>query len=236
MDVATSQRSAHVLIVEDDEALREAIGLVVAADGMRSSAAASGTDALARFREASFDLVLLDLMLPGTDGFEVCRAMRRTSQVPIIIVTAVADRGAIVAGLEAGADDYVTKPFETEVLLARIHAVLRRSIVEDRQVRCEYGPIVVDFAAHRATCEGRDLALTPTEFRLLGELSQHPGEALTRDALLRLVWGYEYLGDSRIVDMAVKRLRDKLADVWQRGQLIVTVRGVGYRFEPPCPS
>lgn len=232
-ETATDQRAARVLIVEDDDGLREAIGLVVASDGMTSTAAATGSEALTLFTDSRFELVLLDLMLPGRDGFDVCRAIRRSSHVPIIMVTAVSDRAAIVQGLELGGDDYVTKPFETDVLLARIHAVLRRAVADGRPEVWRSGPLTVDFAAHRARCDDRELTLTPTEFRLLAELSVRPGEALTRGALLQLVWGYDYLGDSRLVDMAIKRLRDKLAEICGRGELIATVRGVGYRFDPP---
>jgi DNA-binding response OmpR family regulator len=222
-----------VLVVEDDGPLREAIGLVVAADGMDCSPAATAEQALASFAPEPADLILLDLMLPGRDGFDVCRAIRSISNVPIIIVTAIADRAAIVRGLELGADDYVTKPFETDVLLARVHAVLRRTTSEDRRPSVAHGVLVIDFPGHRATCRGTDLALTPTEFSLLAELARHPGQALTREELLQLVWGYDYLGDSRLVDMAVKRLRDKIADVCDDEPVITTVRGVGYRFEAP---
>jgi DNA-binding response OmpR family regulator len=232
-DAATGPSAPRALIVEDDDGLREAIGLVVAADGMTSVSVGSGSEAIAAFADGSFDLVLLDVMLPEGDGFEVCRRIRRDSQVPIVMVTALSDRGAIVGGLELGADDYVTKPFETEVLLARIHAVLRRAVPVGKRDQWQAGPITVDSVGHRAVCDGRELALTPTEFRLLAELSARAGEALTRGSLLRLVWGYEYLGDSRIVDMAIKRLRDKLAASCGMDDAIVTVRGVGYRFDVP---
>jgi DNA-binding response OmpR family regulator len=169
-------------------------------------------------------------MLPGLDGFEVCSALRTQSSVPIIMVTARGEPGMIVRGLECGADDYVTKPFESAVLLARVRAVLRRTQGPGSEVLEDHG-IRVDVEAFKAWRGEEEIELSATELRLLIELMRHTGQVLSREALLRLVWNYDYLGDSRLVDMAIKRLRDKLAPVGTKA--IGTVRGVGYRFESP---
>jgi DNA-binding response OmpR family regulator len=168
-------------------------------------------------------------MLPGRDGFEVCRAIRRASRVPIVMVTARDGADDVIRGLELGADDYVVKPFEAAVLLARLRAVLRRTQPSD-EATLEAGGVRVDTAAWRAWRAGDELELTATELRLLAELVRHSGHVLTREVLLERVWGYDYLGDSRLVDMAIKRLRDKVEDEPGAPVLITTVRGVGYRF------
>ena len=219
----------RVLLVEDDDSLREVVSLVLSATGMEVHAVASGDEALAAFARDTFDLIVLDLMIPGVDGYEVCRRIRSRSPIPIVMVTARDQAGDIVRGLEQGADDYVTKPFEAAVLLARVRAVLRRSTTG--QGRLGHGPIEVDEAAFRAWKEGRQLELSSTELRLLAELVRHPGQVLTREVLLQRVWHYDFLGDSRLVDMAIKRLRDKIEDDPSRPALVTTVRGVGYRFE-----
>jgi two-component system response regulator MtrA len=170
-------------------------------------------------------------MLPAPDGFEVCRQLRRSSTVPILMLTARADTADVVTGLELGADDYLTKPFEPAELVARVRAGVRRGSDEVLSATC-VRDVVVDERAFRATRGGEELQLTPIEFRLLAELARHAGEAMSRAALLRLVWGYGYLGDSRLVDMAVQRLRAKLGDAPGSRLYITTVRGVGYRMEP----
>ena len=219
----------RVLLVEDDESLRAAISAVLQSAGMRVTEVGDGRTALEQFDDASIDVVVLDIMLPGLDGFEVCRELRQRSQAPIVVVTAKDAPKDIVHGLELGADDYVVKPFEGEVLLARLRAVLRRSATGDDQA-LELGSLRVDPDAVRATSHGEILPLSATEFRLLTELLRNAGKAMTREALLESVWGYTYLGDSRLVDMAIKRLRTKLksgdADV-----AIAAVHGVGYRLE-----
>ena len=202
-------------------------------DGHRVETAASGPEALDRWRRNHADLILLDVMLPGADGLEVCRAVRRADQVPIILLTARSDPIDIVVGLESGADDYVTKPFETGVLLARIRAVLRRRSPGPQERPRRLGRIVVDPAAMAVTRDGQELHLTPTELRLLLELASEPGRALSRTALLERVWECSYLGDSRLVDVCVQRLRAKVEDDPARPSLIRTVRGVGYRLVPP---
>ena len=221
-----------ILLVEDDPSVREAVALALEGDGHRVQTAVSGEEALSRWRQSRPDLVLLDVMLPGTDGFEVCRQIRRDDQVPIVMLTARSDPIDVVVGLESGADDYVTKPFETRVLLARVKAVLRRQAREplDRELRV--ADLVVDPAAMTVTKDGVELHLTPTEFRLLHELARRPGQVFTRAVLLQQVWDYDYLGDSRLVDVCVQRLRGKVEDDPARPSLIQTVRGVGYKLVP----
>jgi two-component system response regulator MtrA len=225
--------SARVLLVEDDESVRRSTGLMLERAGLDIEGAANGEDALVDIARETFDLVLLDVMLPGIGGFEVCRRVRRFSQVPIVFLTARADVSDVVAGLELGADDYVVKPFEGAELIARVRAVLRRNEKEPAAPTIQVGEIVVDRAGFSATKHGVGLDLSATEFRLLVELTNHAGQVLTREMLLERVWGYDYLGDSRLVDMAVKRLRDKLEDDSRNPTYITTVRGVGYRFERP---
>jgi len=224
---------ADILLVEDDASVREAVTMALEGDGHRVTTAVSGDEAIARWRQMHPDLILLDVMLPGADGLEVCRAVRRDDQVPIIMLTARADPIDVVLGLESGADDYVTKPFETRVLLARVKAVLRRhaSGPEDRVMR--FGDVVVDPLGMSVTKEGAEVRLTPTELRLLLELARRPGHVLTRDLLLQLVWDYSYLGDSRLVDVCVQRLRAKVEADPAHPTLVQTVRGVGYKLVPP---
>jgi len=222
----------RVLLVEDDAGLRDALGLVLRATGMDVVEAGDGHGALERFDADGADAVVLDVMLPGLDGFEVCSELRRRSQVPIVMVTARDAAADIVRGLELGADDYIVKPFEAAVLLARLRAVLRRSSASDGDTQVHAaGGVRVDTTAWRAWRDDTELELTATELKLLAELLRHAGQVLTREVLLERVWGYDYLGDSRLVDMAIKRLRDKVEDEPSRPTRITTVRGVGYRFE-----
>lgn len=225
--------SLRALVVEDDRSLREVAVLILERAGFAVTSAADGGRALDMFRADRFDLVLLDLMLPVVNGFEVCRDIRKTSQVPIVILTARTATADVVTGLELGADDYVVKPFETSELTARVRAVMRRTKTARRtdEGLLVAGTLVVDPAAVRVELGGAPLALTATEFRLLVELLRHRGEALSRESLLREVWGHDFLGDSRLVDVAVWRLREKLADDPKSPVFIVTVRGFGYRFE-----
>ncbi len=220
---------AHILLVEDDPSIREVTQLGLEAAGLEVVTAADGDAALEEFHRNRPDLVLLDVMLPKRDGFEVCRAIRAESATPVIMLTARADTIDVVVGLESGADDYVTKPFEMPELVARIRAALRRARHADPAESLTIGDVHVDVLAHTASRKDTELGLTPTEFRLLVELARRPGQVFTREVLLERVWGYDYLGDSRIVDVAIQRLRAKIEPDPSDPRLIETVRGVGYR-------
>jgi two-component system response regulator MtrA len=230
---AMMQPVADILLVEDDASTSEAVALALSGYGHRVDTAATGDEAIEQWRQRRPDLVLLDVMLPGRDGLEVCREIRRTDRVPIIMLTARSDPIDVVLGLESGADDYVTKPFEMRVLLARIKAVLRRGAgAPDEGVR-RFGDITVDPTGMVVEKDGDEVHLTPTELRLLLELSARPGQVFTRQLLLERVWEYEYLGDSRLVDVCVQRLRAKIESDPAEPTLIQTVRGVGYKLVAP---
>ena len=221
-----------MLLVEDDPSIREVAALGLSRAGFQVTTAGDGREGLVRARHDPFDVVVLDVMLPSLDGFEVCRELRRQSQVPIVMLTARSDTVDVVTGLELGADDYVTKPFELPELVARVRAVLRRSRAsEPTEPTIRAGDLEIDPAGFAVRKDGMALALTATEFRLLLELARHPGMVLSRDVLLARVWNYDYLGDSRLVDVAVQRLRAKIESDPALPRLIATVRGVGYRFE-----
>lgn len=224
----------RVLLVEDSPSVREAATIVLERAGFAVHGVEDGAQALDTVAQRPpFDVVVLDLMLPSLSGFDVCREIRKTSGIPIVMLTARDDVADVVAGLELGADDYLTKPFEPAELAARIRAVLRRTtgIGAVQEAAETWRDLVVDEHAFRAFRNDEELALTTIEFRLLAELVRNAGNVLTREVLLERVWGYDYLGDSRLVDMAVKRLRDKLGDPAEPPPYISTVRGVGYRFE-----
>jgi two-component system, OmpR family, response regulator MtrA len=223
----------RVLLVEDDGSIRETTALGLERAGFRVTTARDGREAVDAFRRERFELVILDLMLPEVDGFEVCRQVRRESGVPIVMLTARDDPSDVVAGLELGADDYVTKPFDLPVLVARARAVLRRTTGDgpDAAPLLRAADLEIDRAAFTARRDGVDLGLTTTEFRLLAVLARRPGQVFTREMLLETVWGYDYLGDSRLVDVAVQRLRAKVEDDPAHPRRITTVRGVGYRLE-----
>ncbi|CAN5902199.1 two-component system response regulator AfsQ1 [soil metagenome] len=224
---------AAILLVEDDASTSEAVALALEGHGHRVETAATGDEALDRWRSMRPDLVLLDVMLPGRDGLEVCREIRRDDRVPIIMLTARSDPIDVVLGLESGADDYVTKPFETRVLLARISAVLRRGDASPTAPVRRFGNVTIDPAGMVVTRDGDEVHLTPTELRLLLDLSRRPGQVFTRQLLLERVWDYDYLGDSRLVDVCVQRLRAKIEDDPSEPTLIQTVRGVGYKLVGP---
>jgi two-component system response regulator MtrA len=224
-----------LLFIEDDDSVRLALRLALEDEGYDVVEAADGRSGFEAFQRQEPDLVLLDLRLPDVSGFDVCRQIRASSIVPIIIVTAQTDTYDLVAGLEAGADDYVTKPVVPKELAARIRASLRRiHLLESASVQQQsrFGDIEVRREQGIALKGGVELNLTKTEFRLLCEFADHAGMVLSRDQLLERVWGYEYLGDSRLVDAHVRRLRVKIEDHPDEPKLIITARGIGYRLIP----
>ena len=221
--------SRSVLIIEDDPRIRRMLQMTLQREGLEVIEAGSGEDALEQLGERSFDVILLDLMLPGKDGFEVCREIRKTSNTPVIMVTARSDSHDVVAGLEAGADDYVSKPFVVKELSARIRALARRTRAPEPRVRLTVGDLEVSPVEGTVTRNGELLSLTRTEFRLLCELAAEPGRVFSREELLERVWGYDYFGDSRLVDVHVRRLRKKVEPDPANPTLVTTVRGMGYR-------
>ena len=220
-----------VLLVEDDPAARQGLELALRRLGYGVRCAATGESALEGFNDAAVDVVVLDVMLPGLDGFEVCRRLRRDTEVPVIMLTARGDDLDIVGGLEAGADDYVVKPVEPRVLDARVRAVLRR-LTQAGSPAEAHGDLVIDRASLIVRLAGRQVSLTPTELRLLLVLSGSPRQVFSRGQLLDLVWEQGYLGDSRLVNACVQRLRAKIEADPARPRYIQTVRGFGYRFGP----
>ena len=224
----------RILIVEDDERIRSSMRLSLEEEGWSVDEAGSGEEALDRFSATSADLVLVDLMLPGMDGFECCRALRRGSAVPIIMVTARNDTHDVVAGLEAGADDYVTKPFVPKELAARIRALLRRARSDDTESDAiSFGQfeLLPDEGVLRRS-DGSEVHCTRTEFRLLCVLAATPNKVLSRETLLEKVWGYDYFGDSRLVDVHMRRLRTKVEVDPALPRHLQTVRGMGYKLVP----
>ena len=225
----------RVLVVEDDATIRDTLSFNLKKEGYLVTVAIDGADGLSRARDSRPDLILLDLMLPELSGLEVCRILRQEGNVPIIMLTAKESEVDKVVGLQLGADDYITKPFSLRELFARMTAVLRRS--EQRDVRPEVeedrlGRLRIDRAGRRAMIDDAELKLTPKEWELLAYLVRRPGRVFTREILLEQVWGYNYLGDRKTVDVHIRWLREKLGRFGKLGFEIVTVRGAGYRLDP----
>jgi two-component system, OmpR family, response regulator MtrA len=222
----------RILAVEDDERIRSALKLALEDEGWTVEATASGEDAIEAFDRQPADVILIDIMLPGIDGFELCRTIRRTSDVPIVMVTARNDTHDIVAGLEAGADDYLTKPFAPKELSARIRALLRRiRPVQVGHERLVFGDLELIPEEGKVLKTGEEVHLTKTEFRLLCELAVNRGKVFSREELLDRVWEYDYFGDGRLVDVHIRRLRTKVEADPANPRHVVTVRGLGYRLQ-----
>ena len=224
-----------VLIVEDDRHIGDLLRLYLEKEGMECQLAGDGLLGLEKFHQFQPDLILLDIMLPGLDGWSVCRKVRETSKVPIIMLTAKGELEDKVSGLEMGADDYITKPFEMKEVLARVHAVMRRFGEEEQPVkRLSFDKLVINLDSYELLVDGKRVDTPPKELELLFHLASAPNRVFTRNQLLDEVWGFDYFGDSRTVDVHVKRLREKLEGVSEQWCL-KTVWGVGYKFEVVSP-
>lgn len=220
-----------VLVVDDETAILELVAYNLTREGFDVIQEVSGQKAPERVKQESPDLIILDVMLPGMSGFDVCRAIRKTTDVPIIMLTARKDEVDRVLGLELGADDYVTKPFSPRELIARVKAILRRTgRIQENEEEIRTVGLVVDMERRQASVDGRSINLTFTEFELLSILARNPGRAFTRDELLVRVWGQDFYGDARTVDVHIRHLREKLMEDPGAPRFIETVRGVGYRF------
>lgn len=217
-----------ILVVDDDNALREMVGIVLESEGFEVSFHDAGSGALEAFKSQAPDLVLLDVMLPGKDGIEVCNEIRDVSGTPIIMLTAKTESEDVVRGLEAGADDYVVKPFDPTVLLARIRARLR-PLASASAETVQIGPLTLDIVGHEVRRGNEKLLLTPLEFNLLLTLAVKPKQVFTREMLLETVWGYHYKADTRLVNVHVQRLRSKIEDDPDNPKIVTTVRGIGYK-------
>lgn len=220
--------AARILVVDDDPGISEMIGIVLTAEGFETAFCEDGEHALEVFDDVAPDLVLLDLMLPGKDGIEVCREIRRVADTPVVMLTARGDTTDVVRGLEAGADDYMVKPFKSQELVARVKARLRRGETEVSE-RLQIGDVTIDVAGHRVLRGEEPIQLTPLEFDLLVALARKPWQVFTREALLEQVWGYRHQADTRLVNVHVQRLRAKVERDPEHPQVVVTIRGVGYR-------
>ena len=224
----------RILIVEDEESYSEPLAYMLKKEGYEAVVAATGPEGIDAFERGGADLVLLDVMLPGKNGVEVCRAIRAESDVPIVMLTARTDTLDVVAGLEAGADDYVNKPFKPAELVARVRARLRRGDAEPETVTI--GDLTIDLAAHSVTRDGTPISLTPLEFDLLLALARKPWQVFSREVLLEQVWGYRHAADTRLVNVHVQRLRAKVEKDPERPEIVVTVRGVGYKAGASTPA
>lgn len=224
--------TARILVVDDDAALAEMIGIVLDAEGFEAIFCADGAEAPDMFRAEEPDLVLLDLMLPGLDGIQICRIIRAESDVPVVMLTAKSDTLDVVAGLEAGADDYIAKPFKPKELVARVRARLRRQEQPEPE-RLRIGDLTIDVAGHEVRRGSELISLTPLEFDLIVALARKPWQVFSREVLLEQVWGYRHAADTRLVNVHVQRLRAKVERDPEHPEVVVTVRGVGYRAGAP---
>ena len=223
--------TVRILTVEDDERIRTAVSLALEEEGWEVEEAANGEDALVAFAQNPSDVVLIDIMLPGIDGFEVCRRIRRLGDVPIVMVTARSDSHDVVAGLEAGADDYLRKPFDPKELSARVRALLRRSRPSGSPAKMVFDQLEIIPDEGVVRLAGDEVHLTRTEFRLLVELASSPGKVMSREDLLERVWARDYFDDERLVDVHVRRLRTKIEPDPANPRYVVTVRGMGYKLQ-----
>lgn len=221
-----------ILVVDDDPAINEMLTIVLEAEGFDTSSVQDGAEAVEAFHTYDPDLVLLDLMLPGVNGIDICREIRRSSAVPIVMLTAKTDTVDVVLGLESGADDYITKPFKPKELIARIRARLRRADDEPAEV-LKIGDLTIDVPQHMVSRGDEEIALTPLEFDLLLEMARKPNQVHTRDELLETVWGYRNASDTRLVNVHVQRLRSKIELDPEHPEIILTVRGLGYKTGKP---
>lgn len=231
-DTSARGNCQRVLIVEDDSRIAELLEIHLRGEGFDTWWCGHGDRALASFHEFRPDLVLLDLMLPGKDGVEICKEIRAESGVPVIMLTARSETTDVVAGLEAGADDYVAKPFKAKELIARIHARLRRTSSSGSDSSLRIGDLEISVDSHSVRRDGRELALTPLEFDLLLALARRPRQVFSREVLLEEVWGYRHAADTRLVNVHVQRLRSKIEKDPEHPEIVVTVRGVGYKAGP----
>src|SRR5690242_19506094 len=226
----------RILVVDDDPSLAEMLTIVLRGEGFDTAVIGDGSQALTAVRELRPDLVLLDLMLPGMNGIDVCRVLRADSGVPIVMLTAKTDTVDVVLGLESGADDYVMKPFKPKELVARIRARLRRTETETPEILTlgpADSPVTIDVPGHAVSRDGQRISLTPLEFDLLVALARKPRQVFTREMLLEQVWGYRHAADTRLVNVHVQRLRAKIERDPENPQVVITVRGVGFKAGPP---
>lgn len=222
-----------ILVVDDDPAISEMLTIVLEAEGFTPIPVTDGNEAVPAFREHNPDLILLDLMLPGMNGVDICKAIRQESRVPIVMLTAKTDTVDVVLGLESGADDYITKPFKPKELVARIRARLRRTDDPGSSEVLEVGNLVIDVREHTVKRGEEEINLTPLEFDLLLQMAQKPGQVFSREELLEKVWGYRHASDTRLVNVHVQRLRAKIEQDPEEPHIVLTVRGVGYKTVKP---
>lgn len=227
------KETPYILVVDDDPNISQLVRLYLEKENFRVCTVARGDDALTEFHRLPPDMILLDVMLPGADGYQVLKTVRKQSDIPVIMLTARDETFDKVLGLELGADDYITKPFDPKELTARVKAVLRRTqgSEEDKETDLAYPGLIVSIAEYNVRFDGHPVEMPPKELEVLYFLASHPNQVFTREQLLKQVWGYDFFGDSRTVDVHIKRLREKLSDSERYGWSLYTVRGVGYKFE-----